>query len=81
MVYEFAKRVRNQMKIEDAVHLYEGEWYFEGRITAIDGESVTVDFIDWVQRYRPHELRVSYIHFQEVIIPIGPGECLQDFRD
>ncbi len=69
------------MKIHDPVHLYEGEWFNEGRITAVSDEWVEVDFIDWVQRFQPTELRVDYVFFKQIWVPIAPGVCVQDFRD
>ena len=69
------------MKISDPVHLYEGEWFNEGRITVIEHDRVDVDFIDWVQRFKPSELRVEYVFFKQIWVPTAPGECVHDFRD
>ena len=69
------------MKINDPVHLYEGEWFNEGRVTSVDAEGVVVDFCDWVQRYQPSELKVSYIFYRKILVVSGKGEIVSDFRD
>lgn len=69
------------MKINDPVRIYEGEWFSEGHIKVISPEGVTVDFMDWVQRFQPTDLVANYIYFQEVWVVTGNGEMLADFRD
>lgn len=67
------------MKVSDPVHLYEGEWFNEGRITAITPEGVDVDFIDWVQRYEPSELQITYVFYRKIWVPTAPGIRIHDF--
>lgn len=69
------------MRLNDPVRVYEGEWFSEGRITAIEGGRVTVDFLDWIQVYEVHELRIEYILFNEVLCASpNAGIILEDFR-
>ena len=70
------------MNLGDLVRVYEGEWFCEGRIKAICGDRVTVDFVDWIQEYADHELRVEYIFFKRVLTanPLA-GVIVEDYRD
>jgi len=79
MVYQIVS-VCVSMKINDPVHLYEGEWFNEGRIIAMGPSGIDVDFLDWVQRFQKNELTVSYIYYQEILVVSGSGEIIEDFR-
>jgi hypothetical protein len=69
------------MKINDPVRIYDGEWFSEGRVKSIADDGITVDFLDWVQRFQPDNLRADFIYFQEVWVVTGGGEMLADFRN
>jgi len=68
------------MKIDDPVRIYEGDWFSEGHIKSIADEGITVDFMDWVQRFQPGELKLDIIYFQEILVVTGVGEILVDYR-
>jgi hypothetical protein len=68
------------MKLGEPVRFYEGEWFSEGTIITVETDSVVVDFLDWKQRYKLSELRTSYIFYQRVLVTIGPGEVVEDYR-
>lgn len=71
------------MKVGDPVRVYDEneEWFSEGEITAVSADRVEVDFIDWVQRYHPAQVRVRHIFYAEVLVTkTGDGETISDFR-
>lgn len=69
------------MKVGDPVRLYSDEWFQEGTITSLGPDEVLVDFLDWIQRYKPAEIRVSCIHYAEILVVIGEGELVTDYRN
>ena len=68
------------MKLGDLVRSYNGDWFFEGTITAIEDEAVRVDFFDWIAAYNPKDLRLSHIHYAEVWVTHVMGEIIKDYR-
>lgn len=71
------------MKVGDPVRVYDEneEWFSEGEITTISAVHVEVDFIDWVQRYRPDQIRVRHIFYAELLVTRATeGETISDFR-
>lgn len=69
------------------VRLYdENDWFYEGRVTAIDWDEMTtdVDFGDWVQRYPSDSLRECWTDdgtYEQVLIPNHPGKVIADYRE
>lgn len=71
------------MVIGSPVRVYDEweEWFSEGEVIAIDGDTVDVDFYDWVQRYDASDLtpRVAY-YSRFLMAKQGAGITIDDFR-
>lgn len=71
------------MVIGSPVRVYDEweEWFSEGEVIAIDGDTIDVDFYDWVQRYAASDLtpRVAYYSRFFAAQP-GAGITIDDFR-
>jgi hypothetical protein len=57
---------------------YADEWYDQGTVVRIVDDVAHVDFLDWIQGWRVHELRAT-IAFRLVFVPIGPGWLIHNF--
>lgn len=58
----------------------EGPYWNEGRAIGIDRDVVTVDFPDWEEEFKAAHLRVDYIDYLEVFLPVKRGTITKDFR-
>jgi len=69
------------MRLTDPVRVYYGEWFSEGRISAIEEGHVVVDFLDWVQKYRTDEITVEWIMYARVLTAKpSSGVIVADYR-
>lgn len=79
------------IQIGEVVRIYyEEDWFDrddtpfdEGQVIAIDGDLITVDFWDWIERWQESAFSLFdlFREGKEVLVPTQRGEIVQDFRD
>lgn len=68
-------QVRVYYDVEDDV-------FDDGWVDDVHDGYITVDFLDWLERWPIDRFRLDYLFYEmkEVLVPIGPGEVVIDFR-
>lgn len=70
------------LTLSDNIRIYyEDDYFDEGEIRTIDGDEITVDFYDWIERFDIKQLRKKYpLPNLEVIETSSRGKIIKDFR-
>ena len=71
------------IQVGDLVRVYYDEFcYDEGEVISVEGDVITVDFYDWIERFCEADFRLEELFLEcvEVLIPVRRGEVVIDFR-
>lgn len=73
----------DRMVVGDEVRLYqEDDWFFEGRISKIEGRTIEVDFDDWVSEYSVSDVRTKCVYYKDFLtVGSDRGRIIKDFRN